>query len=176
MVGPPPGTVLRVRGSGMPRIVVAPAGEAGVGNVLLRTPPRPTLLRVPGLPGAPGPAGGAEVFAFSGTGPESERGPSHWVRLESDYEILSVVAVAGQAPLGTPLVADVLIDDGGVVSSVFTDEAFRPQIAPTTRVDAGTSWIPTLPAGALLGVAVVAVGAVFPGANLTVVVRALPVV
>ena len=136
---------------------------------MLRTAPKPVMVRVPGPAGPAGPPGGVEVFPFSGTGTEYVRVGQHRVLLERPYDVESVRATVGTAPLGTALVVDVLAD--GV--SIYANPAWRPTIAPTARSGIGGPTV-ALPAGVALSVDVVAVGAVRPGSDLTVVVRLTP--
>jgi hypothetical protein len=168
----PPGTVLRVRPTGVPRMAITQVGGGGHGLVL-RAAERPVMVRTPGLPGAPGPVGEVETIYFSGTGREEPRPARHRVYLEGEYTLESVRATVADAPQGSPWVGDVLtgIGDADPVS-IFADTDDRPSIAPLTRTALSVVSY-TFPAGSYVCASVVQVGVTFPGTDSVIAVRVL---
>lgn len=170
----PPGTVLRVRSAGVPRMYVSPSPSGQRGNIVLRTPPKPTLVRVPGIPGAPGPPGGIETIYFSASGRAEPRPPRHRVYLEGAYTLESVRVTVVEPPLGSPLVVDVLAGTGdGDPVSIYHDDDDRPTVTPLTYTGLGGPVVVDFAAGDYLTTRVVMVGSTFPGVDPMVTVRLL---
>jgi hypothetical protein len=115
-----------------------------------------------------------ETVYFSGSGREEPRAGDHPVYLEGAYSLESVRAAVGTPPLGSPLTVDILRGNGdGPATSIYTDPAYRPSIAPLTKTALGYPAAVIFVAGDYLQCDVVAVGVTFPGENLVVTVRLL---
>lgn len=90
-----------------------------------------------------------------------------YIPTDANYQILGVQAVVFTPSVGSPIVADLLVNG----TSVFTTTANRPTIP--AGVNSSTVTVPdtvNVTAGSLLSLSILSVGSTSPGAGLTVAV------
>jgi hypothetical protein len=109
-----------------------------------------------------------EAYTFSVTGAVAVATGKSRIYLEGDYVVETVRAAVNTAPTGSALVVDV--NRNG--TTIYTDQANRPSIAPGTNSATGNNpAMTTLAAGDYLTVDVDQVGSTAAGSDLTVTVR-----
>jgi hypothetical protein len=110
-----------------------------------------------------------EAFPFSLGGPLTVKTGTFKVYTEGDYVVETIRAsVGGGAPAGSAVIVDV--NKNG--TTIYTNQANRPQIAAGATTGTGNSpAITAFTAGDYITVDVDAVGSTTPGTDLTVVVR-----
>lgn len=120
-------------------------------------------LRAPGNPAT------IQSVNFSRDGAASVEQGLHRFTADRDYELLGVIATAGDAPIGDFLRFDVVLDafDGG--SSVYDHDADKPTIDDgANEGETGAPAVTSLPEGHYLTVDIVNVGSSVPGSKIDV--------
>lgn len=117
-----------------------------------------------------GPATGTGNYViFSRDGDAQVEAGEHRFYVEAETQITSVVVSAGEEPVGSDLIVDVLSNafDGG--SSLYDSDATRPRVLDGAHVGmTGPPDVSIVAAGTYLTVDIVAVGDSVPGAKIDV--------